>query len=318
MQGTAADVIKVAMIRIHDRLRDEGRGARLVLQVHDELLLEAPETRSRARQGARPRRRCAARIRSTRRSPSTSASATTGTTRRTDYKHVCEGSRERARDPGAARRSAPALRRAATRAGRARCARTSTVTRTGDRVVDESASVSSPVSRERGEVEVFVPPETHRRVRTARRQLGAVGRAPPGSARGTLRWPRRLAGRSQARPHRVPGVVADRLAQHRVRRTEVVCADWISLVHSSGTALDAAELGETRAASASTCGQLLRRQVVRQRSTDSRRVTGRGGERSATSSSLAISGAVPAADVDKRSEAGEVERVDERARSKRL
>jgi DNA polymerase-1 len=44
MQGTAADVIKVAMIRIHDRLRDEGRGARLVLQVHDELLLEAPET----------------------------------------------------------------------------------------------------------------------------------------------------------------------------------------------------------------------------------------------------------------------------------
>ena len=44
MQGTAADVIKVAMIRIHDRLREEGRGARLVLQVHDELLLEAPET----------------------------------------------------------------------------------------------------------------------------------------------------------------------------------------------------------------------------------------------------------------------------------
>jgi DNA polymerase-1 len=44
MQGTAADVIKVAMIRIHDRLREEGRGARLVLQVHDELLLEVPET----------------------------------------------------------------------------------------------------------------------------------------------------------------------------------------------------------------------------------------------------------------------------------
>ena len=43
MQGTAADVIKVAMIRIHDRLRDEGRSAKLVLQVHDELLLEAPE-----------------------------------------------------------------------------------------------------------------------------------------------------------------------------------------------------------------------------------------------------------------------------------
>ena len=48
MQGTAADVIKVAMIRIHDRLRDEGRSARLVLQVHDELLLEAPETETSA------------------------------------------------------------------------------------------------------------------------------------------------------------------------------------------------------------------------------------------------------------------------------
>ncbi len=44
MQGTAADVIKVAMIRIHDRLRAEGRSARLVLQVHDELLLEVPDT----------------------------------------------------------------------------------------------------------------------------------------------------------------------------------------------------------------------------------------------------------------------------------
>jgi DNA polymerase I len=44
MQGTAADVIKVAMVRIHERLRAEGRNARLVLQVHDELLLEVPET----------------------------------------------------------------------------------------------------------------------------------------------------------------------------------------------------------------------------------------------------------------------------------
>jgi len=43
MQGSNADIIKLAMIRIHDRLRDEGRSARLVLQVHDELLLEAPE-----------------------------------------------------------------------------------------------------------------------------------------------------------------------------------------------------------------------------------------------------------------------------------
>jgi DNA polymerase-1 len=43
MQGSNADIIKVAMIRIHDRLRAEGRGARMVLQVHDELLLEVPD-----------------------------------------------------------------------------------------------------------------------------------------------------------------------------------------------------------------------------------------------------------------------------------
>jgi DNA polymerase-1 len=43
MQGTAADVIKVAMVNIHNRLRDEGRASRLVLQVHDELLVEAPD-----------------------------------------------------------------------------------------------------------------------------------------------------------------------------------------------------------------------------------------------------------------------------------
>jgi DNA polymerase-1 len=43
MQGSNADIIKVAMIRIHERLRKEGRSARLVLQIHDELLLEAPD-----------------------------------------------------------------------------------------------------------------------------------------------------------------------------------------------------------------------------------------------------------------------------------
>jgi DNA polymerase-1 len=43
MQGTAADIIKVAMVNSHRRLRDEGRTARLVLQVHDELLVEAPD-----------------------------------------------------------------------------------------------------------------------------------------------------------------------------------------------------------------------------------------------------------------------------------
>jgi len=35
-------------VRIHERLRTEGRGARLVLQVHDELLLEVPEVETSA------------------------------------------------------------------------------------------------------------------------------------------------------------------------------------------------------------------------------------------------------------------------------
>ena len=48
MQGSDADIIKVAMVAIHRRLRDEGRGARLVLQVHDELLLEVPDAEVRA------------------------------------------------------------------------------------------------------------------------------------------------------------------------------------------------------------------------------------------------------------------------------
>jgi len=43
MQGSNADIIKVAMLGIQRRLREEGRGARLVLQVHDELLLEVPD-----------------------------------------------------------------------------------------------------------------------------------------------------------------------------------------------------------------------------------------------------------------------------------
>ncbi|MGB2952018.1 MAG: DNA polymerase I [Gaiellaceae bacterium] len=43
MQGSNADIIKKAMIAIHRRLREEGRAARLVLQVHDELLLEVPD-----------------------------------------------------------------------------------------------------------------------------------------------------------------------------------------------------------------------------------------------------------------------------------
>ena len=40
MQGSAADIIKVAMIGCHRRLRNEGLESRLVLQVHDELVFE--------------------------------------------------------------------------------------------------------------------------------------------------------------------------------------------------------------------------------------------------------------------------------------
>ncbi len=44
IQGTAADIMKLAMVRVHDRLESEKLAARLILQVHDELIVEAPET----------------------------------------------------------------------------------------------------------------------------------------------------------------------------------------------------------------------------------------------------------------------------------
>ena len=43
VQGTAADVMKLAMVAVHKRLKAENLQARLVLQVHDELIVECPE-----------------------------------------------------------------------------------------------------------------------------------------------------------------------------------------------------------------------------------------------------------------------------------
>ena len=43
IQGTAADIIKLAMVHVHRRLKNSGMDARLILQVHDELILEASE-----------------------------------------------------------------------------------------------------------------------------------------------------------------------------------------------------------------------------------------------------------------------------------
>ena len=43
IQGTAADIIKLAMVRVYNRLKTENLRAKLILQVHDELIVEAPE-----------------------------------------------------------------------------------------------------------------------------------------------------------------------------------------------------------------------------------------------------------------------------------
>ncbi|MGN6217667.1 MAG: DNA polymerase I [Solirubrobacterales bacterium] len=60
IQGTAADVIKVAMVRCHRALRETGGRTRLVLQIHDELLFEGPPEEMEAAAELVEREMCAA------------------------------------------------------------------------------------------------------------------------------------------------------------------------------------------------------------------------------------------------------------------
>ena len=43
IQGTAADIMKLAMIRVYNRMHSEGMRSLMLLQVHDELLFETPK-----------------------------------------------------------------------------------------------------------------------------------------------------------------------------------------------------------------------------------------------------------------------------------
>ena len=48
IQGTAADIIKIAMIKVYNRLKNENLSSKLILQVHDELIVEANENEAEA------------------------------------------------------------------------------------------------------------------------------------------------------------------------------------------------------------------------------------------------------------------------------
>lgn len=49
IQGTAADIIKIAMIRVNEELRAGGYASKLILQVHDELLIDAVNRTGRSK-----------------------------------------------------------------------------------------------------------------------------------------------------------------------------------------------------------------------------------------------------------------------------
>ncbi|MBI4233996.1 MAG: DNA polymerase I, partial [Chloroflexi bacterium] len=51
VQGTAAEIMKLAMIHVHQRMAEAGLHSRMLLQVHDELIFEAPEEESEALKG---------------------------------------------------------------------------------------------------------------------------------------------------------------------------------------------------------------------------------------------------------------------------
>ena len=48
LQGSSADIIKLAMINVHKQLKEQGFKAKLVLQVHDELVIDSPKDEAEA------------------------------------------------------------------------------------------------------------------------------------------------------------------------------------------------------------------------------------------------------------------------------